>query len=294
MLLLSGLSSWLFARHFLKPIKAITQGAQQLAAGSFDIEVTKHSNDELGALSDDFNRLATTLRSNQSTRQQWIADISHELRTPLAILNGELEALLDGTRPTTPKALVSLHDEVNRLSRLVNDLYSLSLSDIGTLTYRKEAVDLGDAVDQCMGAFAERFSNRKVTLTRPVHLAQPLIIHADYGRITQMLSNLMENSARYTDEGGQVQIKLLPIGADACLIIQDSAPAVSESDIANLFERLYRAEQSRNRQTGGAGLGLSIVSNIVEAHEGEITASHSSLGGLQIEIRIPLLEGRTV
>lgn len=285
-LAVSVLVSWLLARQFLLPVRRIAAGAQALAAGRFDTQIHVSSRDELGRLAHDFNLLARTLQRNEQDRRRWVADISHELRTPLAILRGEIEALQDGIREFSPERLRSLHAEVLGLSKLVDDLYELSLYDLGALQYRMETVDLGDLLEETAAGFRARFADRGIRLDGP----QPacLMISGDSRRLRQLFSNLLENSCRYTDPGGVCEIRLGQEDGRAVAEFRDSAPGVPEEALARLFERLYRVDKSRSRELGGAGLGLAICRNIVEAHGGDIQAFPSSCGGLGIRVALPL------
>jgi two-component system, OmpR family, sensor histidine kinase BaeS len=226
------------------------------------------------------------LESNEKARRQWVADISHELRTPLAVLRGEIEALLEGVRQTTPGAVRSLHNEVLRLNRLVDDLYQLALSDLGALTYRKEEVDLREVLENAANSYRPEFERKSLTLSLNVP-DEEIILFADRERLVQLFSNLLDNSLRYTDPGGVVSIRLNSGKDMVTAQIEDSAPAVPPEAMDKLFDRLYRAEGSRNRRSGGAGLGLAICKNIVEAHGGSIFAVLGKLGGLLVNITFP-------
>jgi two-component system, OmpR family, sensor histidine kinase BaeS len=250
------------------------------------------SGDELGRLASDFNALALTLEKNEQARRSWLADISHELRTPLAILRGEIEALEDGLRQPTPEAIRSLHGEVMRLGRLVDDLQQLALSDLGALTYRKEELDLVPLLAAVIDSYRPELVRNGLQLH--VELPRlPVTVFADGERLRQLFANLLDNALKYTDGDGQVEVRLAEEGGQAKIDICDSAPTVAAQELERLFERFYRVEGSRNRASGGAGLGLAICRNIVEAHDGSISARESSLGGLWLEISLPLgREGR--
>jgi two-component system sensor histidine kinase BaeS len=276
------------AGRLVRPITTLTLAARKMAAGEFSTRVQVTSSDELGQLSHDFNLLALTLDKNEKTRRQWVADISHELRTPLAVLRAEIEALQDGVRPTTPDSIRSLHHEVLRLNRLVDDLYQLSLSDVGGLTYRKEAVELAALVADTMALYQFKFDAKTISVAPLPDADQQLTIFGDPERLQQLIANLLDNSLKYTDPGGRLAITLSREEGHAILDFQDSAPGVPEGKQDRLFERLYRVESSRNRKEGGAGLGLAICKNIVEAHAGTITAQPSPLGGVWMRISIPL------
>jgi len=271
----------------LAPVKNIARATHRLAAGEYATRVAVASRDEIGALSADFNRLAQTLERNEALRRAFVADISHELRTPLAVLRGELEAIEDGVRPLSAASLKSLQAEVDTLNKLVGHLYDLSLSDIGALTYRKVDVDLTDVLQNILSAYRARFAERGVSLHAELP-DQPLIVLADEARLRQLFHNVMENSLRYTDSGGTVKVACTRRQHTAQIDFQDSEPAVPEEALPRLFDRFYRVESSRNRASGGAGLGLAISRNIVEAHQGTIVAKASPLGGVWLAITLPL------
>lgn len=288
--LVATLASMLLARRLLVPVRALAAGARKLAEGEYETRVPVPGRDELGRLAHDFNRLAETLAATETARRRWLADISHELRTPLAILLGEIEAILDGLRPFDEKNLQSLHNEVTRLNTLVDDLYQLSLSDLGALDYHKEDVELGALVQQVVDGFRIRLAGAGLAIE--LKLAdEPIELFADPVRLTQLLRNLLENSLRYTDGGGRVSVCCSSSEGQAFLDVQDSVPAVSDTALPRLFEHLFREEPSRNRAKGGGGLGLAIARNIVEAHQGRITAQASSLGGLWIHVVLPCASG---
>jgi two-component system, OmpR family, sensor histidine kinase BaeS len=285
--LLSALLSLLLARRLVRPLGELTNATHQLAAGSFTVRVPVNSQDELGQLASDFNSLALALEKSELTRRQWVADISHELRTPLAILRGEIEAFQDGIRQPTHENINSLHDEVRRLGRLVDDLYQLSLSDVGALTYRKTGLDLAELLAEIIEHYRPEFVSKGILLEAEIPEAGSVAVFGDKERLHQLFANLFDNSLKYTDGGGTLQIALQSADGVVVVDVKDSAPGVPPSELERLFERLYRVESSRNRSTGGAGLGLTICRNIVEAHGGSITAESSPLGGLWIRIKLP-------
>lgn len=273
------------AGRLVRPIKKLTLAAQKLTSGEFNTRVEISSSDELGQLAQDFNILALTLEKNEKTRRQWVADISHELRTPLAVLRAEIEALQDGVRPTTAESISSLHSEILRLNRLVDDLYQLSLSDLGGLTYRKETMDLVTMIDSSVASYRSKFETKGIDLVFSPGQKTP--IFGDPARLQQLINNLLENSLKYTDSGGKLSIRLKQENSVVALDFQDTHPGVEEDVLDRLFDRLYRVESSRNRKAGGAGLGLAICKNIVEAHAGQISAQLSPLGGIWIRVELP-------
>ncbi|GAA6152246.1 ATP-binding protein [Pseudoteredinibacter isoporae] len=289
-LLVSALLAWLLARHLISPIRALAEGSKALGEGDYSRRVDVRGNDELASLSRDFNQLALTLEKNEQSRQQWIADISHELRTPLAVLRGEIEAVLDGVRKFNADNVQSLHAEVLALSRLVDDLYQLALSDAGALDYRFARENARELLEMSTDAFELRFKKAGLRLRADGLDSLDSYIRADRKRFAQLMHNLLENSLRYTDAGGEALLSAEVLEKELRVTLQDSSPSVSPEDMPKIFERLYRVDQSRSREHGGSGLGLSLCQNIVEAHGGRIEASSSALGGLQITLYLPVYE----
>ena len=286
---LSAIVAWFLSRGLLSRLKRLASATRRMADGEYSTRVLSTSSDELGHLVDDFNRLGNALEKHEASRRNFMADVSHELRTPLAVLKGELEALEDGVRPLTRETLKSLQAEVAVLGKLVNDIHDLSLADVGGLAYRLEALDLVELVGDAVRAHRERFAARSIAVEE--RLPPRLIARVDPQRFTQLINNVLENSLRYTHDGGRVAIALRAEGNRAVLDVQDSEPGVPEEAMPRLFERLFRVEASRNRVSGGSGLGLAIARSVVEAHGGTIVARASPLGGLWIEVRLPLAEG---
>ncbi len=280
-LALAAVAALVLARIFLQPLKRVAAATHRLAAGDYTTRVEVASRDELGRLAEDFNRLAQALQRNEELRRRFMADVSHELRTPLAVLRAGLEALEDGVRPLTRESLASLHGEVTALGKLVEDLYQLALSDVGALSYRKERTDLADVLGQAM----ESFGTRGLSLEK--RFSPGLFVHADADRLAQAFRNLLENSVRYTDAGGRMRVSARRNGAGVKIDFEDSSPGVPAEALPHLFERFFRVEGSRSRANGGAGLGLSIVRSVVDAHGGTIEAGASPLGGLRVTISLP-------
>ncbi|MFT6926128.1 MAG: two-component system sensor histidine kinase BaeS [Psychromonas sp.] len=278
----------LLVRHFLHPLKNLDHSVQALQSGDFNYQIQVKGQDELAELSKTFNKLTKTLKLQKRSREQWIADISHELRTPIAVLVSEIEAIEDGIRKPEPKYIKSLHEQVMNLSRLVDDLYQLSLSDAGVLTKTAEQVNLTCLLDNIANQNELRLAEKNIHLQRCYDSSQATLLQADPNALSQLILNLFENSYRYTDPDGKLKLTLSQRLNTVELIIEDSAPAVPDDALPKLFERLFRVDKSRSRANGGSGLGLSICQNIVKAHGGSIYANHSALGGLQIKITLPV------
>lgn len=291
--LLAFAGAALVVRRLLRPIQHLTEGTRALRDGQWQTPVPVDGSDELALLAAEFNHLATSLTQQESLRQQWQADISHELRTPIAILRAEIEAIQDGICAPTPERIGALHRSVMMLTTLVEDLRQLSLSDAGHWDFQFAEQDLTLVLDDALYANQQRCQEQGLQLRRSYDPLQTLLVVMDGDRIYQMLTGLLTNSLRYTDAPGVVEL-IAFADADAAVIrIRDSAPGVSDADLPRLFDRLYRVDSSRSRELGGSGLGLAIVRAIVEAHKGSVTCDHSSLGGLQVEVRLPLVKEET-
>ncbi|WP_017904537.1 ATP-binding protein [Pseudomonas asplenii] len=286
-LLATAVIAWWLSRALLRPIREVARATHQLAAGDYAIQVPVRSQDEAGQLAGDFNQMAATLASNERMRRDFMADISHELRTPLAVMRAELEALEDGIRPLNTKALKSLQGEVGALTKLVDDLFDLSLAEVGGPTYRRERIDLRVLLPVVAEAFRASFAECGLALRLELP-AQSLWVMGDESRLGQLLHNLLENSRRYTDAGGQTVLRALQ--DDDCVLVQceDSAPGVDAASLERLFERFYRAERSRNRASGGTGLGLAICRGIADVHGGKLSARASDMGGLLLSLELPV------
>jgi two-component system sensor histidine kinase BaeS len=284
LLLGAGLAYWLTRR-----IRLLARGTHALIGGNYDMRVDAPGNDELAQLARDFNTLAATLGATQQARRQWIADIAHELRTPLAILRAEIESREDGVRPLDKSALVSLSYETSRLSRLVEDLHTLSLSDLGALSYYKEPTDVAEVINDVIDA--QRGAIEDKGLQPKMNLEEGPRVFADDTRLSQVFANLLQNNLRYTDTPGAIHISSRRNGKEVLGQWEDTGPGVPLEDLPRLTERLYRVEGSRSRAGGGSGLGLAIAKAIVEGHGGRLSARASRLGGLAIDIALPAYNG---
>jgi two-component system sensor histidine kinase BaeS len=285
-LLLAGTASALLARYFLQPIRRMNLAAQGLAQGDLSCRVALQRDDELGQLASQFDRMAQALEHQERDRRTWLADVSHELRTPLTILKGEIEALQDGVRPLDMQALASLRQETERLDRLINDLYQLAQADRGAFKHAMQPLVVNELVHSAAERFRERL--RQSGLTFELHCASQSEIWGDPQRLHQVLANLLENSARYTQAPGRVRLSCQQTHNEVVLTLEDSAPGVPAEAMPRLFERLYRVETSRSREHGGSGLGLAMCRAIVQTHGGQLEAFPSTLGGLGLHLSLPL------
>lgn len=286
-LVIATLVATLFARRISRPLTILAQNAQALASGDYSKKMSIRSQDEIGQLCNSFNQLSETLAANQRSRALWIADISHEMRTPLSVLKLQIEAMQDGIRPTNRDSLALLHSKCTGMSELIDDLFELSLSDVGALSYHKLNVNIAPLLDTCIEHYQVKAQAAGLELEKRFEGGTQFYANADPNRLRQLLSNLLENSIRYTNSGGTVQVSLSASDSQIQIRVDDSPPGVPSDQHARIFERLFRLENSRSRDTGGTGLGLAICKNIVAAHQGNITAEPSPLGGLRIRIDLP-------
>ena len=288
-LLLAATVAFVLSKHLLAPIKQLTDGTQALTSRKFDTRIHVRTKDELGQLANDFNRMAQTLKKYEISRQQWITDISHELRTPIAILKGEIEAMQDGIRDLTPEALDSLKSEVTHLNKLVEDLHVLSRADAQGITNKRESIDALAILQRSLDAFKNRLSEHYIEIEQEIDDQHQILIKGDADWLTRLYFNLLENTLKYTDSPGKLVICGSYTGNKLEISFEDSGPSVPADTLPKLFDRLYRVEKSRNRASGGSGLGLSICKEIVANHDGDIKAQKGPLGGLKIVIAFPII-----
>ncbi len=275
-LLAALIFSWILSTRLLRPVSAIAAYVRELTGGTFEAPWDQSRQDELGKLMDDLSKLGLTLSRNQTARNRWIADISHELRTPVTILTGELEALREGIRPFDGEHLDSLSEEVERLSNLVGDLYDLSLSDLGGLQYQFDNVEMSTFIIDFMAPYQVRNGDLEIS----IHTVSDAWIQGDARRLDQLFTNLMQNTVKYTDRPGTLAVTCSVEQNRLQIDFEDSGPGVELVD--QVFEPFYRERHAH--ASSGAGLGLAICQNIVDAHGGTIIAEDSELGGLRVRM----------
>jgi signal transduction histidine kinase len=264
----------LLAYGLIRPIRRLTTATRAVAHGDLSQRVNVSSADEVGELTASFNAMAAGLQKAESLRQDMTADIAHELRTPIAVLQGNLEAVMDGVLPPTPDNLQPLLDQTHLLARLVDDLRTLALADAGQLSLHRAPTDPAALVRSVAAQFASQAEAKGVRLEAEAPASLPAI-NLDPQRITQVLGNLLSNALRHTPQGGSVVCRVAAESQPASTVIftvSDTGPGVSPEALPHIFDRFYRADRSRSRADGGAGLGLAIARQLVEAHGGRIWA----------------------
>ncbi|WP_143773538.1 ATP-binding protein [Neptunomonas antarctica] len=288
-MLLSLVVAAIWAQLLLRPVNRVIYAVHKLSAGQYDIRVPVRGNDELTGLALNFNRMAEALQQNERLRRQWLTDISHELRTPLAVISGEVEALLDGIRQPTKENITSLQEEIIALTHLIEDLHQLAMADNDALDLHFTECDLYSIIEHQVQMFKPRMKMKNLQLKLKTEPKEGCKISADSRRISQLMSNLLENSLRYTDPGGSVEVQLYNDTKQLTIVVSDTKPGVSNTDQEKIFDRLYCADKSRSRSAGGSGLGLAICKAIVTAHGGIIFAENLNGGGLRITAQLPLI-----
>lgn len=288
-LLLSALAAALLARHFRRPIRELMQTAQALTARQFDQRTQINRTDELGQLGESINQLAQMLDAHEKAQQQWVSDTSHELRTPVAVLQAQVEAMQDGVRQATPEHLAAMQRQIGQLIHLIGDLQALSQADAGQLRCVLRPLE----ADVWLAGEVESYSLRMVQagLTLDVDVqAHDVQVLADAQRLQQVMHNILENSARYTDRGGVVRVSSQVIHDRWHCVIQDSAPSVPADLLSRLGERFFRVDASRQRATGGSGLGLAVSRQLMLAQAGELHITASALGGIAVSVSLPIVK----
>ncbi len=277
------------SRTLTRPIRELTQATHAISEGDLSQQVTVHSNDELGELAQAFNKMSTELSRSVNARKQMTADIAHELRTPLSLILGHAEAVHDGVLPPTKENFEIIREEATRLEHLVNDLRTLSLADAGELTIHPQAIEPERLIQEIASLY--QIETQKKNISFELEISSPLpTIEVDPGRMTQVLTNILDNALRHTPENGKIILSAKQAGERVELAIQDSGPGLPSEDLNRIFERFYRTDSSRQRDgdsTGGSGLGLAIAKSIVQAHGGQVFAESGAGQGLRIVIALP-------
>lgn len=282
--------SLFIARRLVAPLRQLTHAAKRVAAGDLSQRVAVSSRDEMGDLAGAFNSMAQALQRNEELRRHLVADIAHELRTPLTVLQGNLEAMLDGVVEPTPANLASLHNEILLLSRLVADLGTLSLAEAGRLELHRAPGNLAALVERTVAASEAQAQERGIVLSLEMAKTTPPVL-MDQDRVSQVLRNLLSNAFRYTPSGGSVRVQVSPSQDGVGMMkvcVADTGSGIPAEEVPYIFDRFYRADKSRTRATGGSGIGLAIVKQLVEAHGGRVWAESVPGKGSTFHFTLPV------
>lgn len=283
-ILASLIAALLLATYFKKPIQRLLNGTRELTRGNYQHQVKVKRNDELGDLSNELNQLAVILDQHETSRRQWVADTSHELKTPLAVLQAQIEAMQDGIRKPTPEHFASMLAQVTSLKKLTQDLAALAQADAQQLQFYYATVNPWEVVQQELMNFQPKFEQADLKVTVEGDGAE---VDLDLDRFKQIVANLLSNSIRYTEAGGQVHIHTEQNEKEWTLYVDDSPFGLTDEQLARIGERFYRVDDSRTRSTGGTGLGLALSCKITQAMGGSLSFAHSPLGGLRCKLSFP-------
>jgi len=277
------------SRRILSPIEVLTAAARKMEKGDLSQRVEVQSRDEIGELAHAFNAMAEGLAHLERLRRNMVTDVAHELRTPLSNIRGYLEALRDGvTRPN--RALIdSLYEEAMLLSRLVDNLQDLALAEAGQLKLVRQPVALGEIVEQVVNVLQCQVTGRGPTVRIDLPADLPPV-KADPDRVGQILRNLLTNAVSYTPSDGKITVAARVTGSEVEVSVRDTGAGIAPEHLPYVFERFYRADKSRARATGGAGLGLAIVRQLVEAHGGRVWVKSEVGQGTAFTFTLPVAE----
>jgi len=263
--------SFLLMKRVLGPLSQMTEITRKIASGDYSNTVPIYSQDEVGQLAAAFNRMADSLQAIESLRKAMTINVAHELRTPLTNIQGYLEGLLDGVVPPSRENFELLHAETLRLVDLVENILRLAKADASRRDLQKTEIHVAALIEQMLDSFRPQLDARKITVL-PRFIGAEAVLQGDSDKLSQVVGNLLENAVQYTDMGGTLRIFTQPAGKGIKVVFANSSGELSEEDLPFIFERFYRGEKSRSRAHGGAGIGLAIVKELVEAHNGTVGA----------------------
>jgi two-component system sensor histidine kinase BaeS len=275
----------LLARRISRPVTKTAYIAKQISKGNYDIRFEPGTRiRELDDLADAINHLSDALKSQEKLRKQMTADVAHELRTPLTALSSHLEAMIEGLWDATPERLKSCHEEVKRLGTLVEDLGQLAKIEGENLVLNKTRMDLLEIVHTVSDTMKGEITKKNLSLSIE---GSPVFAEADKNRFSQVVANLLSNAVKYTPEGGAIGIEVYETDRLGIVKVTDTGIGIPETELPLIFERFYRTDKSRNRKSGGAGIGLAIVKSIVNAHGGTVTVESIKEQGSCFTVSIP-------
>lgn len=279
--------SYYLAKHLTAPLRKIISVIDQLSKGNLHIKAPVTSSDEYGRIASSLNNMSSELEQSIQVRKNLTADIAHELRTPLAIVSGKLEYLQQRNKSVAPEELLPLQDELIRLNRMVTDLRELSQAEAGQLTLHKECIDVVALLNRIVDKVSFEAEERGV-LVHMDETIEKIQCMVDKNRMTQVFLNLIMNSIRYTPPGGEIRVEIGIEGKHILIKIADNGIGIEQEHLPYLFQRFYRTDQARDRDSGGTGLGLAITAEFIRAHEGDITVESEKDRGTTFRVRIPL------
>ncbi len=287
------LLTFLLSNKILKPVQALIFATSRMAQGDLSQRVQIKAQNEIGELAYSFNTMADSLEHSEQLRRNQISDVAHELRTPLTNIRGYLEALLDQVIEPDVSLITSLYEEAMLLTRLVTDLQDLTLAEADQLYLRRVPIALEGIVNNAVNGLALQAKNKNVSLYVDIPADLPLV-EADPQRVGQILRNLLTNAIKHTPAEGEILVKARTIAGAVEVKVQDTGTGIEQEHLPHLFKRFYRADPSRSRATGGTGLGLAVVAQLVQAHGGSISVESQVERGTCFTFTLPGLSGETL
>lgn len=277
-----------FSRRLQRSVSEVSAAATAVADGHYGIRVSPlHLGEDFAKLSQAFNEMAQRLESVEATRRQLFGDLAHEIRTPVSVLDAYMEAVEDEVRTLDGETTAMLRDQTRRLVRFAEDIAALAEAEDARVTITRQWVDPAVVITSTANATADRYAAKQVDLSTTIGVLPR--IWADPHRLAQVLANLIDNALRHTPPGGHVEVRALADHGELAVTVTDNGEGIDASHLPHVFERLYRADTARNRDRGGAGIGLAIAKALTEAHGGRITADSRGPGsGSTFTVALPL------
>jgi signal transduction histidine kinase len=269
--LASILVTFFFSRSIIRPLEELTSAAQKMEKGDLSVRVRAKTSDEVGRLGHAFNAMASSIARLEQLRRNMVSDVAHELRTPLTNVRGYLEAVRDGLLKPDKALIDNLYEETMLLNRLVDDLQDLALAEAGRLKLVIQDESVEELVQSALALSQPLAQSRQISFETKIAPELPLL-RIDEQRMLQVLRILINNAVDYSPEGGKIELAAWREGPQVLISIADQGPGIDQDKLQMVFERFYRADPSRTRQSGGAGLGLAIARQFVELHGGKIWA----------------------
>lgn len=281
----AAIAGVILARRLSAPIAKTTEITREISEGNYAIRFESNvRTQELSRLSEAVNHMAFNLETQENIRRQLTSDVAHELRTPIANVSSQLEAIIEGVWEPTTERLQSCYDELGRISDMISDLEKLRQIENENMILYKEAVDLLELSRTVSMAFEPEMDRKQLTCTVGGDSA---VVLGDPKRLHQVIANLLSNAVKYSGEGGHIQVRIQDGAKTASLSVEDRGIGIEKKDQSLIFERFYRTDRSRNRKTGGAGIGLTIARAIVQAHGGKIAVESKEGYGSKFIVTLP-------
>lgn len=281
--------TWYFSRRVQRSVAEVSTAAAAVADGRYDSRVSSPGlGDDFDSLASAFNQMASRLESVEATRRRLFGDLAHEIRTPVSVLEAYLEAVEDGVKTLDRETITMLRDQTRRLVRFSDDVAALAQAEEGQASIAATSVDAAALIESAIGAVSDRYAAKGIALTTSIESDLPTV-WADPHRLGQVLGNLLDNALRHTASGGRVDVTAKSDRSELVVAVSDDGDGITADHLPHLFERFYRVDAARDREHGGAGIGLAIAKALVEAHDGRITANSRGPGtGATFTITLPV------